>query len=426
VLIVDKIVNFPISPAERARRLQVEAERLARLPAAERMFWIDSAAEQHGIEAGKLKAMVEATVKEAAKKARQEKSEERQREQRAEKQRASASREQERQKRQQREQRRAQEQADNAAAKDAERKQRERDKEFAALLKLPSAEQEPRLIKLAERLGEDVDFLREEFAKLVADEEKTDVTSVEPWPELVDTRVLLTEVTAQLRRYVLMHDDDAVAVTLWICFAWLHHIAVHSPLLGFDSPEGDTGKTTACDVVGFLTPRAYAVTELTGPSLYRFVDHMRPTLIIDDADDLFLRRRDLKHIVNVGWTRGTKIPRQGPGGVTHWFDPFCPKVIAGANLYLPKTTYSRTIMIKLVPKLPHERVEDFHHDDDETFQTLRRKLARWAADNAAALKDAKPVLPPGSTNRLAQNWTMQLAIADLAGAIGRSGHVRQR
>ena len=62
--------------------------------------------------------------------------------------------------------------------------------------------------------------------------------------------------------------------------------------------------------------------EPTGPSVYRTVDREHPTLIIDEADDLFYRKSDLRAIVNAGWSRGTKIPRQG-----RWYDPFCPKIL---------------------------------------------------------------------------------------------------
>jgi putative DNA primase/helicase len=198
-------------------------------------------------------------------------------------------------------------------------------------------------------------------------------------------------------------------------FAWVHDIAVHSPLLLLDSAEGDSGKTTTADVVQFLSPRGHSGAEPTGATIYRFVDHVHPTLIIDDADKLFERKPELRHIVNVGWTRGKKIPRQGPGGHTYWFDPFCAKCIAGVRLVLDRTTMTRGIRVKLVPKLPEEKCEDFDHADDDTFLTLRRKAARWAKDNAEALKSARPILPPGFNNRLRMNWKVQLAIADLAG-----------
>jgi putative DNA primase/helicase len=68
-----------------------------------------------------------------------------------------------------------------------------------------------------------------------------------------------------------------------------------------------------------------------------------------------------------------------------------------------------------VPKRPDETVEPFGHTDDNEFAVLRRKLARWTVDNTAALKDAKPTMPPGLDNRVAMNWSLLLAIAELAG-----------
>ena len=39
---------------------------------------------------------------------------------------------------------------------------------------------------------------------------------------------------------------------------------------------------------------------LVPPSVYRTVDREHPTLIIDEADDLFYRKSDLRAIVNAG------------------------------------------------------------------------------------------------------------------------------
>ena len=356
-----------------------------------------------------MRELVEAVLKEKQKTEREAKAEEDRRKQRIEKQRANEQREEDRKRR---EQDRAQERADKEAAK----KEREKEKAFAALIKLPKAEHGKRLIELARRLDEDIELLKDEFKEFAdSEEEEPDIGDVEPWPDPVDTKALLTELMTQLKRYVVVHDDASVAIVLWVMFAWVHNIAVHSPYLVFVSAEGDCGKTTACDVVKFLSPRGHSGTELTAASIYRFVDRVRPTLIIDDADTLFKRKPDLVTIVNAAWTRGTKIPRQGSGGLTYWFDPFSPKVIAGVKLALLRTTMTRTISVKIVPKLPEEKVEDFDHVDDDTFLTLRRKLTRWAADNVEALKGARPVLPPGFTNRLRMNWLLQLAIADLAG-----------
>ena len=115
---------------------------------------------------------------------------------------------------------------------------------------------------------------------------------------------------------------------------------------------------------------------------------------------LFQRRADLTHIVNISWTRGTKVPRQVQG-TTYRFDPFCPKVLGMVGLSLSPALASRCIVCKLQPKLPSEPVADFSHDDDDDFRALRRKAMRWAADHAVTLRDACPVLPPGFGNRAA-------------------------
>src|SRR6516164_8579814 len=413
-----KILELPkagIAPEERARRLKVEVERLAGLPAVERLFYIESddVAEKHGVSRAVLKEMVEATIRANEKKAREDKAEDRQRIRRVEKNKVTAQRELARE---QARQKREQDQAD----KEAERKRKEREKAFEAIAKLPRLAHEARLAELARRSGEDLDFLRYEFAAYYVPADMG-TKPIEPWDQPVDTHALFLELMAQLKRYVVMQDDVAIAITLWILFSWVHEIAVHSPLLIATSAEPDSGKSTLLGVLSFLVPRAYFAVELTGTNIYHIVDLKKPTLLIDEADQLFRRKAALAEIVNAGWTRGSaRIPRM-MHGVMHEFDVFCPKVISMLGLNLPSTMASRAIVCMLWPKLPSEQVADFRHVDDDDFTALRRKALRWAADSAAALKDANPVVPAGLSNRLAANWCLLLAIADAAG-----GHFPKR
>ena len=409
-----KILELPkagIAPEERARRLKVEVERLAGLPAVERLFYIESdgVAEKHGVSRAVLKEMVEATIRANEKKAREDKAEDRQRIRRVEKNKVTAQRELARE---QAKQKREQDKAD----KEAERKRKERKKAFEAIGKLPVLAHEARLAEHSKRSGEDLDFLRDEFAAYYVPAD-IDTKPIEPWDQPVDTHTLLIELMAQLRRFVVVQDDVAIAITLWILFSWVHEVAVHSPLLVATSAEPDSGKSTLLGVLGFLVPRPYSVVELTGTNIYRIVDLKNRTLLIDEADQLFRRKAALAEIINAGWTRGSaRIPRI-VHGVIHEFDAFCPKVIGMLGLNLPSTMASRAIVCMLWPKLPSEQVADFRHVDDDDFTTLRRKLMRWAADNAVLLKDATPVVPPGFSNRVTANWCLLLAIADVAGGL---------
>jgi hypothetical protein len=189
-------------------------------------------------------------------------------------------------------------------------------------------------------------------------------------------------------------------------------------MLAATSAEPDSGKSTLVVVLGHVTPRFMLNVEVTGPSLYRYVDQHKPTMVLDEADDVFQRRSDLKHIINAGWTRGAKVPRQEKiRGVwqTVWFDPFTPKAIALLGHNLPKATRSRCIELRMLPPRADEPFETFNQLDDPEFAVLRQKLCRWVADHVEALKKADPIMPASVRKRAAANWKLLLAIADLAG-----------
>jgi hypothetical protein len=102
---------------------------------------------------------------------------------------------------------------------------------------------------------------------------------------------------------------EQLAIALWLMMSWLHEIAArHSAYLVVTSAEPESGKTTLLGVLRFLVPKPLTGVEPTGASIFRVVDREKPTQIIDEADDLFHRKTDVKHIFNAGWTRGPKVP----------------------------------------------------------------------------------------------------------------------
>jgi hypothetical protein len=411
-----RLVGFPLpsaltleraqpDPEEAVRRQRVEAERLSRLAPGEWQLWIDGSAERLGVARATLEASVKSIIAQRDKQLRMERADalgadERER-RRIAKAKTEAQREQDRRERR--------------IDKESEQKLKEKHRVFAALIKLPSEQHQIRLVALAKSLDEDVAIIIDEFAAFVAaNVAMWDPSQVEPWHKQVDTQALLLELITQIQRYVVLPNDAAIAVALWTMMAWVHTVATHSPNLMVTSTEPESGKSTLLAVLGLLTPRPFCTVEVTGPGLCHIVDRYHPTLIIDEGDNLFHRKTDLLHIVNTGWSRGPRIPRL-MHGVLHQFDPFCPKIIGLKGMKMPDNLASRGVVIKLWPKTPDEKVSDFGFTDDDEFSTLRRKLVRWSADNAAVLKDLRPLLPAGFGNRLAANWRLLLAIADHAG-----------
>ncbi len=291
----EKVVDFPkagITSEEKARRAMAEAKRLASLTPGEWRLWIDRTAERLGVPRAALEGLISATIKDSERKAREDKAESRRQEERVRRE----------QEREQRERRREQEGID----KKAERNRKEKEKAFERLICLPREQHEARLAELAKRLDEDLAAVRNDFSAFVgmtSEAASTDSWNVEPWPEPVETRLLLQEIITKICRYIVLRPEAVTATALWTMTAWTHEGATHSPILAAISVEPDSGKSTLLGVLRFLVPKPFVSVEPTGPSVYRTVDRERPTLILDEADDLFYRKSDLRAIVNAGWSR---------------------------------------------------------------------------------------------------------------------------
>jgi hypothetical protein len=405
------------SSEELARRLTVEVARLATLPAIEVQLYLatEDYLARYGVDSSVVKKMVEAAVKENEKKRKEEQADTRYEQRRAEQKQERAER---RTRQDEIRDRKEAELAAERARKEAERIEAARLKReaiFAEIADLPKLTHETRLREAAVRLGEDFDDLVQEFEVYLA--ARAIPEDLEPWPDPVDTAGLLTEIETKFRRYVVVSDAAVTAIVLWVLFTYLIEITTHAPKLFFTSPVKDAGKSTGLHVVRWMSQRSYAAVEATGAVLYRIIDRLKPTLFLDEADTLFQRRTALAHIINESWTNsGSKIRRARAGGKGYdEYDVYGAQLIGMKGLRAPDTTLSRCIICRFLPKLPTEVVEDFGYTDDGEFKTIRRKLMRWAIDNAVTLCAAKPEFPPGFNNRVKTNWKMLLAITDLAG-----------
>jgi hypothetical protein len=288
---------------EQLRRVRKEAERLLNLPEVERNFYLSQSTDKT------LKAAVKALLhtreqqEKTDRRAEDQERKRRQTQQRAqERAQERETREQERRKRKaEREAERKQKQAEQ----EAERKAKAKMKAFGNLAKLPTARHENGLAKLSAQLGaDDLAALHAEFKDFLGvdggDAAATEQT--EPWPEQIDIAELLMELGTKVRRYAVTQEHQLDAAMLYAAHAWLydHDVPIHSPILAATSAEIDSGKSTLVAVLGRAMPRYSLNVEMTGPSLYRFIDAVKPTLVIDEADDLFARRSDLKHVINAG------------------------------------------------------------------------------------------------------------------------------
>jgi putative DNA primase/helicase len=160
--------------------------------------------------------------------------------------------------------------------------------------------------------------------------------------------------------------------------------------------------------------------KLTESTLFRLIDREQPTVLLDNADDLFQRNKDVNDLFLIGHDRGVPVRRNTKVG-NEWvpieYEVFCPKIVSLLGK-IPPALLTRCLVIKLLRSMPGEEpveVDLFNEELMEHFKTLKRKLARWANDNITILKTATPVYPAGFTLRTKNNAKLLLAIGELAG-----------
>lgn len=296
--------------------------------------------------------------------------------------------------------------------------------ELQRLAKLTAVEYDRERKDSAEKMGVRVSTLDDLVAEIQSathageDDKAILFPADDPWPEPVDGAALLTELQTTCARHVVVRSvHDFVAIALWIVLTYLAHAAHILPILNITSPEKRCGKTTLLSVLTRLVFKALATSNITSAALFRIVEQEMPTMLIDEADS-FLRpeNEELRGIVNSGHGKESAfvIRTVGDDHTPTKFSTFCPKVIAGIGKRA-ETIEDRSISIELRRKCRNEQVTKLRHVPPENFAVLRQKLTRWAADNAAAFRSARPPIPDEINDRAADNWEPLLMIAQLVG-----------
>jgi Protein of unknown function (DUF3631) len=230
------------------------------------------------------------------------------------------------------------------------------------------------------------------------------------WSEPVNGARLLDDITAALRRYVVLEKGAAEATALWVVHTFCFDAFPITPRLAVTSAVMRCGKTTLLDVLSFLVHRPISTGNATAAAIYRVVHKLRPTLLIDEADTLLVGNATLRGILNLGHRKNTAFVLRADERFSTW----APVAIAMIGR-LPSTLEDRSISIRLQRRRADEPLEVFRLDQHDNLKRLGRMAARFAADHFDRLREATPIMPSTLENREADNWLPLLAIADAAG-----------
>ena len=247
---------------------------------------------------------------------------------------------------------------------------------------------------------------------------------IEPWPDPVDGAKLLSELAKAIGKYVIMEQRQRDAVALWATHAHAHDLRDASPPLVVKSPTMRSGKTRLVETLERLAPRPLFLSGITAAFLERVIETHRPTILIDEYDALTRADPALAEAARAQLNRssrrrgarvGKNVPLPGGGYEARMFSTWAPTVIAGIG-DPPATVIDRAIVIDLKRKLSTETVAPLRERDGDDLAVLRRRIARFVADNEAALHAIEPNPPlPVDSDRARDMWEPLLAVADVAG-----------
>jgi putative DNA primase/helicase len=299
------------------------------------------------------------------------------------------------------------------------------DAEIARLAKLSPIECDRQLKPTAERLGCRVSTLaaavkakRGEAEGAVGQGRPLELPEPDPWPDEVVGASLLDEMAATICHHVVMAEGLAEAVALWtVATHALDAFAIY-PRLVLASPVKQCGKTTLLDVISHLVPKPLFIGHTTASPLFRAIELVRPTLLLDEADSFLTDNEELRGLINLGHRRDGAVMRSvGEDFKPHLFSVWAPLAIAAIGR-VQETIEDRSIIIPLRRRRLDEPIENFSAIDPvviDPLKRLARQAARWAADHTESLRKARPKRPAGVYNRAADNWHPLLAVADAAG-----------
>lgn len=232
---------------------------------------------------------------------------------------------------------------------------------------------------------------------------------------------LLSDVSAYIRRFVAMTPAQADAAALWAAHTWVEEPGDHAAYLLITSGSKGCGKSTLVDVIAQLVRNPLKADNATGAALFRAIEEHRPTLLLDELDQLLTgdreRAADLTGILNSGYrSDGSVLRCVGDNHKTRAFSTFGPKLLSGIGSALHPTTRDRCIPIVLTravdrPERARSRVVK------EAAAPLKERLGAWVAALGRDLSRPLeyPVMPEELTDRQQDIWEPLAIIAAAAG-----------
>ncbi len=242
--------------------------------------------------------------------------------------------------------------------------------------------------------------------------------------EPVNGEELMAELIGAIRRFVMLDESAALTVALWVLFTWVfEQIAETNPYLRIVAPAPECGKSTLLKVVKFLCRGAWLVSRITASSFTRTMERERRTLLLDEGAAFLHENEIMRNVLDSASDPDTAnvsmAVKSGDDWIPADFNTYVPiAIVSIGTLRKMQTVESRGIHAHLKRATPAELKQlskGRRREMRNLLDPLAAKCARWAVDNAPAMKGVRPELPEGLSGREQDKWEPLIMIADKIG-----------
>lgn len=245
-----------------------------------------------------------------------------------------------------------------------------------------------------------------------------------PHIEPVDPGILLGDLVREIQKYIVLSDEAALAVALWVILTWCYDYFHRCPLCIVDAPERACGKSQLLKIVGMLAFRPFETANIKVAGLFRMVAEYKPCILVDECDVLLNYKSDpeMMGLFNNGFDKGGSVVRMEADKTGRWeiraFPVYGPKLLAGISLdrHLSDAVLSRGIRIAMKRKEKTDQVQRLRDADPAVLANLRSRIHRLVQDNKEILSQGWNQFPEELSDRERDGWEPLLAIAHCCGA----------
>ncbi|MCA9287862.1 MAG: hypothetical protein KDA05_04710 [Phycisphaerales bacterium] len=210
-------------------------------------------------------------------------------------------------------------------------------------------------------------------------------------------------------------------LTLWTLLTHVAPMFKAVPYLHITG-EPDSGKTETLNALKDLVFRPIASSNTSAPALFRYLDTLGGTLLLDEAEHLgggFGQQSELMPMLLSGYKPGSPVLRcHGDDHDVREFNVFGPKAIAGITI-LPPALRSRCIPLEMCPR----PLGEASTPPAVNPRGIASQLLAVALDHAFDLQDRIAAGPRdnGLANRRAEVWGPLFILARFLAERGVSG-----